>query len=101
MMTHDEMIKKMLENPLIKAEYEALEEEFSFFDKLIEARHQSGMTQAEIAESMGTEIQTVIRLESGLKNRKKSPSVAMLQKYAEAVGCRLEIRLVRVQQMNC
>jgi hypothetical protein len=37
----------------------------------------------------------VTRLEASLSSGRHSPSLATLQKYAEAVGCRLEVRLVR------
>lgn len=44
---------------------------------------------------MGTKTSAVARLEAGGGNKKHSPSIATLQKYAQAVGCQLEIRLVR------
>ena len=42
---------------------------------------------------MGTQTPAVARLEAGGGSRRHSPSVATLRKYAQAVGCRLEIRL--------
>ena len=54
------------------------------------------LTQAEVAELMATQPSVVARLEAGGGRRKHSPSLATLQKYAEAVGCRLEIKMVRV-----
>ncbi len=59
------------------------------------ARKAAGLTQAEVAERMGTKTSAVARLEAGGGNKKHSPSIATLQKYAQAVGCQLEIRLVR------
>jgi transposase-like protein len=38
MLTHDELKKKILSNPDVKAEYDFLEEEFSLFDELLKAR---------------------------------------------------------------
>jgi transcriptional regulator with XRE-family HTH domain len=64
------------------------------FDELLRARKAAGLTQAEIAELMGTKTPAVARLESGGGSNKHSPSIATLRKYAEAVGCELEIRLV-------
>ena len=95
MLTHDELRKKMLGNPEVKAEYDALQEEFSLFDELLEARMKAGLTQAEVAQRMGTKTPAVARLEAGGGNNKHSPSVSTLRKYAEAVGCHLEIKLVR------
>ena len=60
------------------------------------ARKEAGLTQAEVAEIMATQPSVVTRLEAGGGRRKHSPSLATLQKYAEAVGCRLEIKMVRV-----
>ena len=78
-----------------KKEYDALAGEFALFDALLKARQAAGLTQAEVAERMGTQTSAVARLEAGGGSQKHSPSIATLQKYAEAVGCRLEIHLVR------
>ncbi|RTZ71309.1 MAG: hypothetical protein DSZ00_10840 [Gammaproteobacteria bacterium] len=43
---------------------------------------------------MGTQAPAVTRLESSLTSGKHSPSISTLKKYAEALGCRLEIKLV-------
>src|SRR5580692_9722142 len=93
MLTHDEMIKQMLKNPAVKAEYDALAEEFALLDELLQARRRAGLTQAEVASRMGTNAPAVARLEAGAGNRRQSPSLATLRKYADAVGCRLEIKL--------
>ena len=55
------------------------------------ARAHSGLTQEEVAASMGTTKSAVSRLEGAGKH---SPSVSTLKKYAKAVGCDIEIRLV-------
>src|SRR5947207_14481079 len=93
MMTHRAFVKKMLKEPKVKAEYDAQAEEFALLDELLKARRQAGLTQAEVAARMGTKTPAVARLEAGGGSRKHSPSVATLRKYAQAVGCRLEIRL--------
>jgi len=93
MLTHDQLVKKMLKNPAVKAEYDAQAEEFALLDELLRARQRAGLTQAEVAERMGTQTPAVARLEAGGGNRRHSPSVATLRKYALAVGCRLEIKL--------
>ena len=93
MMTHKAFVKKMLRQPAVKAEYDAQAEEFALLDELLKARRQAGLTQAEVAVRMGTKTPAVARLEGGGGSRRHSPSVATLRKYAQAVGCRLEIRL--------
>lgn len=86
-------IKKTLnENPDIRAEYETLGPEFELLNTLLNARNKAGMTQLEVAEAMGVKRPSVARLESA--NPKHSPSVRTLHKYAEALGCKLEIKLV-------
>jgi transcriptional regulator with XRE-family HTH domain len=95
MMTHKELVKKMLEAPAVKAEHDAQAEEFALLDELLKARRRAGLTQAEVAARMGTKTPAVARLEAGGGSRQHSPSVTTLRKYAAAVGCRLEIRLRR------
>lgn len=94
MLTHEELKKKILSNPEVKAEYDLLEEEFSLFDELLKARMNAGLTQAEVADRMGTKTPAVARLEAGGGNKQHSPSIATLRKYAAAVECHVEIRLV-------
>src|SRR5438552_14585884 len=89
------MAKQMLRKPAVKAAYDAQAEEFGLLDELLRARRRAGLTQAEVAARMGTKTPAVARLEAGGGSRQHSPSVATLRKYAQAVGCRLEIRLRR------
>jgi transcriptional regulator with XRE-family HTH domain len=93
MMTHDEMVKQMLKDPAVEEECDARAEEFALLDELLRARRRAGLTQAEVAARMGTKTPAVARLEAGGGSQRHSPSVATLRRYAEAVGCRLEIRL--------
>ncbi len=93
MLTHDQLVKKMLKRPGVKAAYEAQAEEFALLDELLRARRRAGLTQAEVAKRMGTMPPAVARLEGGGGRQRHSPSLTTLRKYAQAVGCRLEIRL--------
>ncbi|MBU1054775.1 MAG: helix-turn-helix domain-containing protein [Proteobacteria bacterium] len=79
----------------VKAEYDQLDEEFSLFDQFLKARAVAGITQAEVAKRIGTTQSVIARLESG--SGKHSPSIATLKKYAHALGCRLEMKLVKVK----
>jgi transcriptional regulator with XRE-family HTH domain len=88
---------RALARPEVKKAYEELKEEFAFLDEVLRARAESGLTQAEIARRIGTTQSAVARLESG--SPKHSPSVATLQKYARAVGCRVEIKLVKSRDL--
>jgi hypothetical protein len=96
MMTHDELTAKMLKNPEVRAEVERLEnsEEFLLLDIVLAARQASGLTQAEVAERMGTQAPAVARLESSMTTGKHSPTLATLRKYVEACGKHLVISVV-------
>jgi predicted transcriptional regulator len=85
--------KKALAKPGVSAAYDELAEEFAFLDEVLKARSKTGLTQAEVAERMGTTQSAVARLESA--NAKHSPSLATLQRYAQALGHRVEVRLVK------
>ncbi len=96
-MTHSELKEKALKRKSVTIAYEALEPEFSLLRELLNARHKAGLSQADIAEIMGTKAPSVTRLETSLTSGKHSPSIATLKKYAEALGCHLEIKLVNKQ----
>ncbi|MCA9952993.1 MAG: helix-turn-helix transcriptional regulator [Anaerolineales bacterium] len=95
MKSHNDMVKDWQQDPAFQQEYDALEAEFLLFDELLNARKEAGLTQADVAHRMGTKTSAIARLEAGGGSKKHSPSIATLRKYAEAVGCQLEIRLVR------
>ena len=59
--------------------------------EMLAARSRFGLTQEAVAELMGTTKSAVSRLEAAGKH---APSLTTLKKYAQAVGCRLEIKLV-------
>lgn len=90
MITHDEMIEKMLQDPDVKAEYERLQPEFA----LLKARLEAGKTQDEVAQLMHTSKSAISRLENGGGKNKHAPSIATLRRYAEAIGYDLVIQLV-------
>lgn len=94
MLSHNDLVKKMLENPSVKKEYDALENEFALFAEMIKARRLAGLSQKEIAQRMGTKQTAIARLESSSGKVKHSPSLATLQRYAKAIGCRLDIKFI-------
>jgi DNA-binding transcriptional regulator YiaG len=83
--------KRMLKNPAVKSAYDALEEEYALAGELIAARAKARLTQEQVARRMGTSQSAVARMESG----RKMPSTTSLQKYAEAVGHRVRIKLMK------
>ena len=94
MLTHEELKELALSDDEVRQEYERLNRaEFALLDQFLAARKAAGMTQTAVAEKMGTKTAAVARLESAMLNGKHSPTILTLQKYAQAVGKRLEIRL--------
>lgn len=94
-MKHIDLKKAALLRPGVKAEYEALNLEFELLRQMLGARTKAGMSQADVAMRMGTHAPAITRLESALSSGKHSPSFDTLKRYAEAVGCQLQIRFVR------
>lgn len=92
--THTEFKKNALTRPGVKAAYEALSEEFVFIDKLFRARQAAQKSQADVARAMKTTTSVISRLESGVGVQHHSPSLSTLQRYAKAVGCKLQFELI-------
>ena len=80
MMTHEEMVAKMLENAEVKAACDALEPEYELFDELLRARREAGLLQEQVTERMGTTPPAIARIEAGGGSKGHSPSVATLRK---------------------
>ncbi len=94
MRSHDQVVRKLLRRPGVRREVERLErEELGLLDALLKAREEAGLTQAQVAERMGTQAPAVARLERSLATGKHSPSVATLRKYVKACGKRLLLRV--------
>jgi DNA-binding XRE family transcriptional regulator len=88
---HDAFLKKALKRTGFRKAYEELEEEYRLAREMLAARSNFGLTQEAVAELMGTTKSAVSRLEAAGKH---APSLTTLKKYAKAVGCRLEIKLI-------
>lgn len=84
---------RALARPGVRKAYADLEDEFALLDELLRARAEAGLTQSEVATRAETTQSAIARLESAV--RRHSPSIATLQKYARAIGYRVEVRLVK------
>ena len=94
MQTHDQLVKKLMRRPGVRAEIERIErDETVLLDALLKARQEACLTQAQIAERMGTQAPAVARLERSLATGKHSPSIATLRKYVKACGKSLVLRV--------
>jgi len=94
MRTHDEVVARLMRRRGVRKEVERIErEEGALLDILLKARQEAGLSQAEVAERMGTQAPAVARLERALATGKHSPSLATLRKYAHACGKKLSVQL--------
>ena len=93
MLTHKQLRAVATARADVKAEFEKAADEYALLDEFLKARAAQGLTQAQVAEKIGTTQSAVARMESG--KGKHSPSLATLTKYADALECRLEVRLIR------
>jgi DNA-binding XRE family transcriptional regulator len=88
---HDAFLAKARARKGFTEAYDAMELEYLVAAQLLRARARAGLTQDAVAERMGTTKSAISRLESAGKH---SSSIATLQRYAEAVGCDLKVKLV-------
>ena len=68
MRTHEQVVDKLLRRPGVRKEVERIErEESALLDVLLRARHEAGLSQAQVAELMGTQAPSVARLNARLR----------------------------------
>ena len=85
-----ETIKKdLMEDVEFQSEYDSLKPRYDIIAQIIRARKEQNMTQAELAERLGTQKSNISRLESGNYN----PSLDFLIKVAKSLGKELSIRM--------
>src|SRR5437868_15542145 len=85
---------KLLKDPGVRREYDALEEEFALMLEVAKARTRAGLSHAELARRMKTTQSTIARLESG----RGLPSTRTLGRFAKATGHRLKISFEPVRE---
>jgi DNA-binding XRE family transcriptional regulator len=90
---HDEFLARARRRKGFSNAYASNAAEYELTRELLAARAEAGLTQEQVATSMGTTKSAVSRLEAV---GGPSPSLATLRRYARAVGCEVEIHLVPV-----
>lgn len=85
-----EFKQKMLSNPEVKEEYDALEAEFDIIQAMIDARKKQNITQKELSERTGITQADISRIENGTRN----PSLEMLKRLAKGLGMRLKVEFI-------
>ncbi len=94
MQNHDQVFTQLMSRPAVREEVEQIErEEGALLDLLLKARFEAGLTQAQVAERMGTQAPAVARLERALATGRHSPSLATLRKYVQACGKELVLNV--------
>lgn len=91
---HAEFLAKAKHRKGFPEAYDALELENKVASQMLKARSRACLTQGAVAERMGTTKSAISRLESAAKH---APSLETLKRYAEAVGCELQVRMVRLK----
>ena len=95
MQTYKEMRNNWMKDSAFKAVYVRIKrEEMPMLDEIQSVRKAAGLTQAQVAERMGSTAPVVSRPEDALISGKHSLSLATLRRYAAAVGKRLEVHFV-------
>lgn len=86
----NDFLNEQLQDPELKAEYDALEPEFEIIRAMIDARKKSGLTQKDLSEKTGIAQGDISKLENGNAN----PSINTLKRLAKAMDMSLHIEFV-------
>ena len=82
--------RKALDNPEVKAEYDALQPEYDLIQAMIEARLSQNFSQKELSDRTGITQADISRIENGTRN----PSLAMVKRLAAGLGMQLKLEFV-------
>ena len=89
MSSYKDYKKKVLQNPEIKSEYDALQPEYDIIQAMIDARLQQNLTQKDLSARTGITQADISRIENGTRN----PSLSMVKKLARGLGMQLKLEL--------
>jgi DNA-binding XRE family transcriptional regulator len=81
---------KILQNPEVKAEYDALQLEYDIIQAMIDARNEQNLTQKELSARTGITQADISRIENGTRN----PSLKMLKKLAYGLGMQIKLEFI-------
>ena len=85
--------EKALQDPAVRAEYDALAVSFELKRQMIAMRKKAGLTQEQMAELLGTKKSNISRLES--LNVENSPRLSTIESYAHALGYAVKVDFTR------
>ena len=82
--------KRALQNPEVKAEYDALQPEYDIIQTMIDARVQQNMTQKDLSARTEITQADISRIENGTRNS----SLNMVKKLAQGLGMQLKLEFI-------
>ena len=83
-------MERLLEDPELRAEYEALQPEMEVIRALVGARIEQNLTQEQLAQRTGIRQSNISRIENGTC----SPTISTLQQLANGMGKKLHIEFI-------
>ncbi len=90
----NDFLNDQMKDPEFKAEWDALQPEFSVIQAMIDARKSAGLTQKQLAEKTGIAQADISKLETGNAN----PSLRTLQRLAAGMGMKMKIEFLPASQ---
>lgn len=96
MSTFKEFLAEQLQDPELRAEYEALAPEFAIVRAMMEARKNSGLTQKQLSEKTGIDQSDISRIESGDGN----PTLATLKRLAAGMDMTLKLEFLPAESQS-
>jgi len=88
MTSFDDYLREQLKNPEFKKEWDRTEPEYQVLAAIIKTRIEKKLSQRELAKKAKTTQAVLSRIE----NMTVSPSIQLVQRIAEAMGKKLEIK---------
>ena len=79
-----------MQNPEVKAEYDALQPEYDIIQTMIDARVQQNMTQKDLSARTEITQSDISRIENGTRNS----SLNMVKKLAQGLGMQLKLEFI-------
>lgn len=86
----DEHLQESLKNKKFRKEYEKLEPWRETLVAIIDAREKKNITQEKLSKLTGINQSELSKIENGVRN----PSISILQRIADALSMKLEIKFV-------
>jgi len=89
-MKYNDFKEKILYDPEVKTEYDALEPEYQIIREMLAARSEMNLSQQELADITHINRTDISKLENGNAN----PSLKTIKRIAAGLGKRVQIRFV-------